>query len=253
VRANVRALQIGVAMVLALGVVGFFSGIAQTHRDSSQYVGRPLEPSEPHDVPVKPRSYADMRALRHGPNAEIYAAEFARITASPELFAEVPRSEGARRALLARRAERRAYDGAPPTIPHQIDQGAAPDCLVCHEGGARIAGLTAPRMSHPRYDSCTQCHVVSALPEPLRLAQPMVANGFQGLPGGGLGARAWAGAPPVIPHTTWMKSECHSCHGLLGATGLRSTHPWRHSCMQCHAPSAQLDQRVWAGSFGGAP
>jgi predicted CXXCH cytochrome family protein len=49
----------------------------------------------------------------------------------------------------------RAYQGAPPLIPHDAEarKGA---CLVCH--GTGIAG--APIVPHPtRNDFCLQCHV----------------------------------------------------------------------------------------------
>jgi hypothetical protein len=40
-----------------------------------------------------------------------------------------------------------------------------------------------------------------------------------------------------------MREACASCHGPSGKRGLRSTHPVRASCQQCHARSAALDQR----------
>ena len=49
----------------------------------------------------------------------------------------------------------RAYEGAPPLIPHDAEarKGA---CLVCH--GTGIAG--APIVPHPtRNDFCLQCHI----------------------------------------------------------------------------------------------
>jgi nitrate reductase (cytochrome), electron transfer subunit len=59
-----------------------------------------------------------------------------------------------------------------------------------------------------------------------------------------MGERAGPGAPPTVPHATTMRERCSSCHGVAGALGMRSTHPWRESCTQCHAPSAVLDQRA---------
>lgn len=66
----------------------------------------------------------------------------------------------------------RAYPGAPPTIPHAIGEQDAPSCLACHEHGAIAAGKLAPRMSHPRFESCTQCHATSAAGPPLSGASP---------------------------------------------------------------------------------
>jgi nitrate reductase cytochrome c-type subunit len=49
----------------------------------------------------------------------------------------------------------RAYQGAPPLIPHDVEarKGA---CLTCHESGL----ADAPIVPHPtRSFSCLQCHV----------------------------------------------------------------------------------------------
>lgn len=72
---------------------------------------------------------------------------------------------------------------------------------------------------------------------------PLSSNSFVGEQPVFPGARAWPGAPPTIPHTTFMRINCASCHGVAGALGMRSTHPFRDSCTQCHAPSATRDQR----------
>lgn len=47
----------------------------------------------------------------------------------------------------------RAFEGAPPTIPHTIE--GREDCLMCHKDG--IGG--APKASHPERLNCDQCHV----------------------------------------------------------------------------------------------
>jgi len=131
-------------------------------------------------------------------------------------------------------------------VPHPIDEPGAAACQTCHEHGATIAGLVAPAMSHPPRGSCVQCHVAAAAPG---AASP--ATSFAGRRPA-RGERAWIGAPPTIPHATWMRERCESCHGPLGALGMRSTHPWRTSCEQCHAPSAVLDQRA-PRPIGGTP
>lgn len=49
----------------------------------------------------------------------------------------------------------RAYEGAPPLIPHDAEARKGM-CLVCHEFG--VAG--APITPHPtRNDFCLQCHI----------------------------------------------------------------------------------------------
>ena len=66
-----------------------------------------------------------------------------------------------RRIAVSTRNSRRAYDGAPPTVPHAITQRSAGACMTCHgnQGGQPvIAGKVPPRMSHAVHASCTQCH-----------------------------------------------------------------------------------------------
>ena len=70
---------------------------------------------------------------------------------------------------------------------------------------------------------------------------PLAGNGFDGVAAPTEGARAWLGAPPVVPHTTWMRNDCLACHGPNGWPGMETTHPWRQNCLQCHAPSSALD------------
>jgi cytochrome c-type protein NapB len=42
-----------------------------------------------------------------------------------------------------------------------------------------------------------------------------------------------------------------SCHGPNGLFGLRTPHPDRQSCFQCHVPEAGLDQRNFSGLAAG--
>ncbi len=151
-----------------------------------------------------------------------------------------------REEALAARASRRAYDGAPPRIPHQVDQRSAPDCLYCHSEGLALAGRVAPKMSHKPLSSCLQCHVVErAVGSDWEIPQAPDAPPPQALDssfeGASLAHRVapWgADAPPPIPHTTHMRTDCASCHGPSARDGLRTSHPQRQSCEQCHAQSA---------------
>ncbi|WP_437585314.1 nitrate reductase cytochrome c-type subunit [Sorangium sp. So ce1000] len=238
---DARSLHVVLATIIAIAAVGFFSGVRGTEQGVAALRGDSPLPS----ASVEARSYPDMRERAYGPNADMYEGAFTRLEAAhADLFAPVEPSEADREAALEKRASRRAYDGAPPTIPHRIEQLGAPDCLSCHERGLRVANLTAPRMSHVRYESCTQCHVVGDDPRPLTETPPAPENSFVGMASPRRGARAYEGAPPTIPHPTLMRSECASCHGVHGVLGIRSTHPYRQSCTQCHAPSAELDQRA---------
>lgn len=142
----------------------------------------------------------------------------------------VPRSTGAR-------AAGRAYDGAPPTIPHDAAIGA---CASCHDAdGAAIAGIgVAPASPHGdaaaggALSRFRQCHV------PATAAALLIASRFTGLPQGPWkGSRATPGAPPRIPHSLQMRGECLACHAGPGARAeLRTTHPERVRCRQCHVP-----------------
>jgi len=241
-----RGLQIGIAVAVAVGVGGLILGVRATRREVRTAVAGTPPPAAP-----AARSYRDMRAGMHGPNAAVQATWWQQLRRA-DPFAPVIQTEAQRDAALARRALRRAYDGAPPTIPHAIDQLSVPECLTCHEHGTVVAGLTAPPMSHAPQGSCVQCHVVAADPRPGVTTPPEPASSFVGLAPPRTGERAWHGAPPTIPHTTWMRDRCESCHGVLGANGMKSTHVWRQSCTQCHAPSAVLDQRAPIIGLGGS-
>jgi len=65
-----------------------------------------------------------------------------------------------------------------------------------------------------------------------------VASRFTGLQQGPWkGSRATVGAPPRIPHALQMRGECLACHAGPGArVELRTTHPERVRCRQCHVP-----------------
>ncbi len=141
---------------------------------------------------------------------------------------------------LAMRDRNRAFNGAPPTVPHPIDQMSAESCMACHGEGVQTESLRISKMSHQFLTNCTQCHVesISQNLTPVEFAE----STFVGLPAPSGGLTAYAGAPPQIPHSTWMRVNCTSCHGFTGQVGLQTTHPWRQNCQQCHAPTSALDQ-----------
>lgn len=135
------------------------------------------------------------------------------------------------------RAARRAYDGAPPTIPHQAF-GAS--CASCHDRfGQSVSGVGfAPASPHddtPRAGGtqrCRQCHVF-VTSDDLFVDSEFIALA-QDLRYGG---RATPGAPPTIPHRTLMRENCIACHGGPAAREeVRTTHPERWRCRQCHVP-----------------
>ncbi|MBL8679314.1 MAG: nitrate reductase cytochrome c-type subunit [Myxococcales bacterium] len=248
---DTRALQVLAALCVTASVLGFVSGTHDTAPLRPYRAPRERLAGEIESAPT----YALEREVRRGNRAR-HSRNFAAMQSDrPQLWDPVPAVDDATRAAaLQRRAEHRAYNGAPPTIPHAIDQQTYPNCLSCHEHGMRIGERVAPMMSHQRYDNCFQCHVTSEQPMPgARLDDqqpPYRDNAFVGLESQP-SARWGAGAPPPTPHSTLMRSRCESCHGVFGS-GIRSTHPHRQSCVQCHAVSATLDQRPFA-PIEGAP
>lgn len=236
---DARMLHIGAALAVAVAVAGLVTSVR-----TELPVRRPAASPSPRGALPRAPTWADEQQrhhdnrLRHPGNLRAMAAM------RPDLHDAAVVTDDQRAEALAARARRRAYDGAPPTIPHPIAQQAWPNCMTCHGEGLRVAAQTAPAICHTTMQSCVQCHVVANGPVP---GAPPVSevggeNTFAGLGAPARGERAWPGAPPTIPHATAMRPRCESCHGVY-ALGLRTSHPWRQSCTQCHGPSAALDQR----------
>lgn len=228
-----RAARVVVAVALGVAFTGYAVGLAQV--SSAARPAPAASAAAPAHADVAPL-WSQLASARRGPNAALRTrvpdASRPGRDADP---APADADPAARQRSLARRAERRAYDGAPPVIPHPVDARTVTACLACHEHGLRLGELTASPMPHESYTSCTQCHAPVAPRELAQQATPWPASTFEGLAAPVTGERAWTGAPPVISHGTWMREDCLSCHGPNGANGLRSTHPWRQSCTQCHA------------------
>lgn len=147
----------------------------------------------------------------------------------------VPGHEGSLKTTAALRASRRAYDGAPPVVPHEA---FGVTCGECHgERGVEVPGLGfAPPMPHEltsgpgRFSRCAQCHVNRAADD------EYVAGTFVGLRQDLRGGRrARAAAPPVMPHPVFMREQCLACHaGPAAREEIRTSHPERARCTQCH-------------------
>ncbi len=260
-----------VFLVISVAVTGYFVGLqapmnsssATQQTNSTAKLDGHERASEVMDSEgsqaVPSTSYADMaQATRQ--RAAAWQSRLSDLKSNVDPLGPVVIPPGAKQLALAERAARRAFNGAPPTVPHPIDQHSSQSCIACHGQGVRTDSLRIPQMPHPFYASCTQCHVesrstfvadTSADKQDIkedagkigeRAVQQPVQNNFVGSAAPTGGPRAFPGAPPQIPHSTWMRSDCNSCHGLAGQQGMRTTHPWRRSCEQCHAPSAELDQ-----------
>jgi len=236
--------------VLAAGTVGFATGVSR-QAPPQGYLPEGNGDEQAGDGAVRRApTQAELAAAPFGPNRARLAKNLEELASERRgLTDEVGRpSDEAWDEAVAARTKNRAFNGAPPVVPHAIEPQGFPSCLTCHLEGVVIEGRTAPMMSHERMDNCTQCHVSAERPVPGEVAAggPFVANGFRGVDRAGRGERASPGAPPTIPHSTFMRERCESCHGVL-ATGLRTSHACRQSCQQCHAPAAGLDQMPETG------
>jgi cytochrome c-type protein NapB len=141
------------------------------------------------------------------------------------------------------RREHRPYDGSPPIVPHAVKALGRQDCLSCHRTGlgpTADKGQPAPRTPHPHLVNCQQCHVERQTEE----RGPK--NGFAGMRNPPRGTRRYAGAPPTIPHRVFMREVCVACHGDTGGSPIRSPHPDRVNCRQCHVEQTSADLFVGA-------
>jgi hypothetical protein len=169
----------------------------------------------------------------------------------------VPDGDGAMKSAATVRAGRRLYDGAPPVIPHD-DFGMT--CTECHNmTGMEVEGVGyAPPQPHadtPGMRSqtrCTQCHVFQ------QADTLFAASEFVGLRQDlRRGARLNPIAPPTIPHKVFMRENCAACHtGAAAREEIRTTHPERIRCRQCHVPAgtrAEFDTLLGEGLAPGTP
>ena len=141
-----------VVIVSAVSLAGFLTG-TQTRPETVRRVSSPApQGGQENEVPLA-RSYREMRESARGPGSGWNEA----MKVASEQPARVDRST-LEEALLRRQA-RRAYDGAPPTIPHLVQQNSAADCMACHEHALRLAEKQAPMLPHAAFTQCNQCHV----------------------------------------------------------------------------------------------
>ncbi|MBT5925174.1 MAG: hypothetical protein HOH33_01000 [Verrucomicrobia bacterium] len=132
----------------------------------------------------------------------------------------------------------RAFFGSPPPVPHTIQSDRNSDwCMGCHALKNRIRERhksIAPT-PHAEFSQCMQCHVKHD-----DSVKPWKDNTFVGLDFPGKGSRAHELAPPTVPHKTFMRENCYSCHGPKGEHAIRTPHQYRSQCQQCHV--AELTQ-----------
>lgn len=237
-----RAVHLLFAAVIALSFVGFFVGIRQG-TTAPVHSPRALVPPEAHPDAVPAMPYEAFDRRRYGPNRQwrsVLTDLDQRKAPPPEVRWQVP---GMRESFLKQREGRRAFDGAPPTVPHPVERMTVAECLACHAEARYIGGrVYAPAMSHDEMPNCTQCHIEqrSSTFEPFLFTE----NSFVGIDPSGPGERVWSGAPPTVPHSLNMRENCLSCHGAAGAHPIRVEHPWDAACLQCHLPVMIHEQRT---------
>lgn len=136
----------------------------------------------------------------------------------------------------------RAYPGAPPSIPHDVEDDrnmGGNSCLKCHDNGGYSTQFKAyaPVTPHPEMINCRQCHV------PQQTKGVFKGTNFKKIPAPKAGKNnALDGSPPVIPHQIQMRENCLACHaGPAAPKEIRVTHPERVNCRQCHVPNNKIE------------
>lgn len=136
------------------------------------------------------------------------------------------------------RASRRAFEGAPPVIPHPQQAGA---CIQCHSStGESIPGMgIAPANPHLQtagigaHGRCRQCHIFARTSDQFRESDFIAATA-----GMTRGERGQPLAPPTIPHRLFMHEDCNACHrGPAARPEVLCRHTERVRCQQCHVAS----------------
>ncbi len=161
---------------------------------------------------------------------------------------------------------RRAYPGAPPRIPHGLtsEEFRTNTCNNCHQRGGYSPrfGAYVPVTPHPELEACLQCHlgddevtgVVLPSHDPSTICRQCHDPDALQM----AAARAWPSSawprlsrsvpgdpPPPIPHDLELRGNCVTCHAGPGAVAeLRTDHPERANCRQCH-----VTQDAESGTF----
>ncbi len=152
------------------------------------------------------------------------------------LSPQMPVAPGVPERTLSAYYERRAYPGAPPTVPHPVDPetNRTQACNVCHAKGGFTPKFNAyvPVTPHPELGNCLQCHVQGAVP-----AASFVRDEWLSVRPPALQRPALPGGPPPMPHGLQLRQRCLSCHaGPAAVAAVRTSHPERVNCQQCHVP-----------------
>lgn len=244
-----RTFVIAALVCAALAIAGFVVGLKQNQDSDSDQSARILaDSSNVADIrDGQPRAAVYQKYLDvHGDKLNRgFSSQLGTLVSN-----ERPTPDGDRSLTVEQRKALRAYDGAPPVVPHPIHQRDTQNCLSCHGEGLWIDSVFARPISHDPWPSCTQCHV-----EGRGTLQKWNLGSFSGMEAMA-GVRYVTGAPPVIPHTATQvaltRSDCMRCHGTHAWPGVRYTQNDAHRipaastgehedrkimnlrCQQCH-------------------
>lgn len=166
--------------------------------------------------------------------------------------------EGAHVRTLEMYQALRAYPGAPPRVPHGLtdDEYRDSSCSICHQRGGWVArfGTYAPVTPHPEHSACLQCHVPQDilvgrdLPvvgdsiacqqchiDPDKPLETYVELDWETVAWPESDVKAMPESPNRIPHDFRTRTNCLACHSGPGSViDLRTDHPERLNCRQCH-------------------
>ena len=132
------------------------------------------------------------------------------------------------------RAVLRAFYTSPPVVPHKVESENSKDCLECHLNVTKLEdGRIGPKTPHPQFTSCLQCHVPGQ-----KMPNIQFISQWKRLDEPKRGDRWFTTSPPTVPHRIKLRENCLSCHGPENPNmELRTPHPERTSCLQCHVPN----------------
>jgi len=226
-----------VTAVVAVSVAGRRGSTRPSHETTPQVVALRTAPGEPIEA-----------------EAQVFHTTPAILAIDPA----GPRDRTAHPRTLATYRFLRGYPGAPPRIPHpltaaELRTGA---CETCHDRGgySRRFAAYVPITPHPGWGMCTQCHVgVDSVVGLATLADDpsarcQMCHGPDGGPARADASVTWATTvwpslppavpdqrPPPVPHDLQLRGNCLACHtGPAAVAQIRTTHPLRADCRQCH-------------------
>jgi cytochrome c-type protein NapB len=134
--------------VIAFAVVGYFVGILDgVPQVDAAPVAESLLPehakaadSDRSTATIPAVSYGQMRRRVTGPTGNWQQSLQQIPQPQIDLFAEIKPSEAEKLVSTQIRASRRAFNGAPPVIPHAVENTSDAACYACHGQGMGFAG-----------------------------------------------------------------------------------------------------------------